>query len=175
MQGKFKLPNPTKSHFILTQTIYHCITVSFGERKKNSQGSSWESNPGPFRSLECPTSNPESPGFDSQLDLCGFFFLSPKLTSSCFCLHRTFTLHYCVSPPSPCFFLLPPLSANFTISGSVPPTATQMQNVLLWSSQLATQASARYENTTYNHQSAKTNTGPLRVYGICMHACVHTC
>ena len=54
--------------------------------------------PGTFRSLECPTSNPESPGFDSQLDLCGFFFLSPKLTSSCFCLHRTFTLHYCVSP-----------------------------------------------------------------------------
>ena len=30
-------------------------------------------------------------GFDSQLDPYGFFFLSPKLTSSCSCQHRTFT------------------------------------------------------------------------------------
>ena len=52
----------------------------------------------PTSNLECPTSNPECPRFDSQLDPCGFFFLSPKLTSSCFCLHRTFPLHYCVSP-----------------------------------------------------------------------------
>ena len=30
-------------------------------------------------------------GFDSQLDPYGFFFLSPKLTSSCSCQHGTFT------------------------------------------------------------------------------------
>ena len=166
-RGEFKLPNPTKGHFILTQIIYHCITVSFGERKTKFTGIQLGIEPGTFRLLECPTSNPEGPGFDSQLDPCRFFFLSPKLTSSCFCLHRTFPLHYCVSP--------------FTLLLLAATTVSKLHHQRLRSAQsntnakcptlLTTQASARYENTTYNHQSTKTNTG----YGICMHPCVHTC
>ena len=103
----------------------------FGGRKKNPQGSSWELNLGPSNyQSDALTTEPLDPRQSPSWIPVDFSF---SLQS----LHQVVSayteLSHCitVSPPSPCFFLLPPLSANFTISGSVPPRATQMQNALL--------------------------------------------